>query len=484
MAWRHDARPSRCTIISCCLWLAATGCSSAGINAPPESTDGAPPSTDSGPPGSNCDGGAPCSPDPSNCEDITCGQGDVCSGGFCVSPLVDQDGDGFLAYDDCDDREPSVYPGVSISCESCRDDTCLEGYRVCSAGGTWTPCSAPDNHGCGDDQIHTEDCGKCGIATRNCADRLWADLGSCHGAGPCQLSAVEVRSCGVCRRQQRQCQADCQWDEWGDCLETSECEPTSVNQPCTTHCGTTGSRDCTTDCVWGTCQPPREADSESCQDGLDNDCDGATDCADSDCAVQQDACSCQTGDTRQSPCSNCGTVDEVCNAVGEWQEEGPCQGQGQGACNPGESQRQKCGYCQQRLAICTDSCTWGDWGNCEPHQPLAECTDPCGGARTLNHCWYLAAPGASCNETCTSHGGFDEATITVVGTASQGGGLTQCTQVMQALGKTNTTLETSRGDSLGLGCHVWRTDQYWVADPPFNPDHSASSAQPACGCWE
>lgn len=107
----------------------------------------------------------------------------------------------------------------------------------------------------------------------------------------------------------------------------------------------------------------------------------------------------------------------------------------------------------------------------------------CSGATALNLCWYLGAPQQSCDETCASHGGYDPRMTALVGTRSQGGSADNCRQVMTALGRSGPVLEGTRPDDIGVGCHVWGPDLWWLADAPdFTPSASGNPAEIACAC--
>jgi hypothetical protein len=112
-------------------------------------------------------------------------------------------------------------------------------------------------------------------------------------------------------------------------------------------------------------------------------------------------------------------------------------------------------------------------------------TTACDGRRVFGLCWYLGPTGANCNETCLRNGGFDTRTVDYVGTSNQGGSLNECTQILRALGVTETVGEGKRSDSLGLGCHLW-TDgaPWWLEDPSerFGPTEDFLGVRIACAC--
>ena len=67
---------------------------------------------------------------------------------------------------------------------------------------------------------------------------------------------------------------------------------------CTTSCGSTGSRTCSTSCTWGSCIPP----SESCN-GTDDDCDGVCDDGYACCRGTSGTCTASTGCPGTRTCS-------------------------------------------------------------------------------------------------------------------------------------------------------------------------------------
>ncbi|MDH5492473.1 MAG: MopE-related protein, partial [Myxococcales bacterium] len=178
-----------------------------------------------------CDDGTECTTD-------SCDPG---AAGLCVFLTRDVDGDGFgdatcpasggVPANDCDDSNPSIFPGAPDICNGVDDDcdgiaddgnTCAagstgmcftacgtEGSRTCSASCSWSICSAPAE---------------------------------------------------VCNGLDDDCNGAC--DDGFQC-----CQGGSV--PCMTSCGSTGVRVCDGACSLGACEPPLEL----CDNGLDDDCD-------------------------------------------------------------------------------------------------------------------------------------------------------------------------------------------------------------------
>ncbi len=189
-----------------------------------------------------------------------------CPGG--PEPVSDQDGDGFLANQDCDDSNPSVHPGAPEACNA-RDDDC-DGQED---EGLARPCAT-----------------ECGSGTETCSNGQWVHCTAlqpldCMNYEHCQVESMCVSTCPagpaeVCNGRDEDC--DGQKDE-------------GLARPCATECGS-GTETCSNgqwvhctapqplDCLDATtceiepvcaseCPPPP---AETC-DGLDNDCDGETD---------------------------------------------------------------------------------------------------------------------------------------------------------------------------------------------------------------
>lgn len=110
----------------------------------------------------------------------------------------------------------------------------------------------------------------------------------------------------------------------------------------------------------------------------------------------------------------------------------------------------------------------------------------CSGSSALELCWYLGRSGESCSEVCEAHGGFDDRSLSRVGTSWQGGSSDDCAVVLGALGLQGTVYAAARYDLRGLGCHRWDDRvAYWIASPAlarFGPEARAPLAEIACAC--
>src|SRR5688572_1192862 len=81
----------------------------------------------------------------------------------------------------------------------------------------------------------------------------------------------------------------------------------------------------------------------------------------------------------------------------------------------------------------------------------------CAGTLLDDVCWYLSAVNQSCNQTCSTRGGFDSASLAFIGTTQQGGSVEQCARVFDVLLGAGAVQAGTRTDA-GAGCHVFAND--------------------------
>ena len=105
----------------------------------------------------------------------------------------------------------------------------------------------------------------------------------------------------------------------------------------------------------------------------------------------------------------------------------------------------------------------------------------CAGSVFQGLCWYLGPRGESCDAACTTHGGVAAGAQAFVGTATQGGSLSECRQLLTLLGVTTAPFLGER-DDVGLGCHLYDADPYWLDAPDFTTDASVPESRIVCAC--
>lgn len=139
----------------------------------------------------------------------------------------------------------------------------------------------------------------------------------------------------------------------------------------------------------------------------------------------------------------------------------------------------------------TDPATDTDTTSDQPHGTEAldaasasdvACGD--GGVQYADHCWFLGSGGESCIEVCADRGGFDDATINIVGTPDQGGSWEACRDIIRLMGFDG---EVGAGyrveeEGGGVGCHLWDGELWWLYRPDLTPEARFSSASRICAC--
>ena len=263
----------------------------------------------------DCDGGCDdgfqcCQGTDGNCT-TTCGTtgsrtcSSSCTWGFCVPPSevcngIDDDCDG-----GCDDGYQCCRGAEGICTTGCG----TIGSRTCSSSCTWGSCMPPSEQCNGID----DDCDTiCDNGFGCCRGTAGSCTTTCDttGSRTCS-SACNWGSCvppgETCNGIDDDCDTICD-DGFGCCRGTSA--------SCTTSCGTTGQRVCSAACTWGSCVPP----AETCN-GIDDDCDGTCDNGWACCRGTSGSCTTSCGSTGTRTCSSsctwssCVAPVEVCNGV-------------------------------------------------------------------------------------------------------------------------------------------------------------------------
>jgi hypothetical protein len=286
--------------------------------------------------------------------------------------------------------------GATVSCTTSCGST---GTGICSAA-----CTVPGVSACA---IPAEACN----GRDDDCDTVTDDGFSCaSGANrPCTTSCGSTGSqtCGygcawgTCSPPAEVCNGsddDCD----GATDETFACSLGSSG-PCTTTCGSTGSRTCNASCAWGTCAPP----AETCN-GLDDDCDTvvdngfacirgatvscATTCGTTGSGTCTGTCAIPSGAACTPPMETCNGLDDDCDTATDETF----------ACVRGSS-----GFCTTSCATtgshtCSSSCAWG---SCNP--PTEICNgldDDCDTVIDETFACIRDATDVACTTACGSTG--------------------------------------------------------------------------------
>lgn len=105
--------------------------------------------------------------------------------------------------------------------------------------------------------------------------------------------------------------------------------------------------------------------------------------------------------------------------------------------------------------------------------------------------WYLSAAGASCDDTCKDHGGYNESTSTFAGSGANTGASTDQSlncriALFQLNGTSMTYIEKSYSCGAGLGCNLYNSTppSRWCYshDEATTASAKADGVKRACAC--
>lgn len=112
----------------------------------------------------------------------------------------------------------------------------------------------------------------------------------------------------------------------------------------------------------------------------------------------------------------------------------------------------------------------------------------CSGVLYSGICWYWATLGGSCTQACTDHGGPSSLAAGHVGTAAQGGSLSDCATILSLLGAAGPVQNVVSTSGVGCSRNTGTMGPgpgpglYWCTSPAFSETASLTGIQPACGC--
>jgi hypothetical protein len=182
-----------------------------------------------------------------------------------VTPAASDPCDGL--DNDCDGTADEGYACVKGTGQGCTTICGSWGYQTCSATCAWNTCAVP---------VET-----CNGKDDDCDTTIDEDFDCVQGTTGASCPTI----CGSTGK--RDCGSDCKWKSCvppaevcngkdDDCDlkidEDFDCVQGTTGASCPTSCGSTGKGDCGTDCKWKSCVPP----TETCN-LKDDDCDGQID---------------------------------------------------------------------------------------------------------------------------------------------------------------------------------------------------------------
>ena len=105
----------------------------------------------------------------------------------------------------------------------------------------------------------------------------------------------------------------------------------------------------------------------------------------------------------------------------------------------------------------------------------------CAGHVVGGSCWYLSVEERNCDDACSSHGGYDEATRTYAGSS---GTNANCDEVLDALGVAGSRTSTLAASFAAVGCFYLNLAdaRYRVQDRTTTSSATYMLGRRACAC--
>ncbi len=198
------------------------------------------------------------------------------------------------ADDDCDDQCDNAFACCRGDTEPCTSSCGTPGTAICSATCERSGCIPPDETCNGLDDDCDGDCDDgagmaCCSGEESSCTTSCGSTGSRTCSGSCTWNTCEPPA-ETCNGADDDCDDRC--DNGFDCCR-------GAAGTCTASCGSTGSRTCSGSCAWGSCQPP----AETCN-GADDDCDDQCDNGFACCRGAAGTCTTSCGSTGTRTCSS------------------------------------------------------------------------------------------------------------------------------------------------------------------------------------
>lgn len=149
-----------------------------------------------------------------------------------------------------------------------------------------------------------------------------------------------------------------------------------------------------------------------------------------------------------------------------------------------------CNYVANASGASSGTCAGGYSGACSfsctngaRAQVSNTCVSACGGTLVGGYCYYMGATGASCNATCSSHGGVNGATTNYSGHL---GSQANCVAVLAAFGYSSGTFYdlSCGGAAYQIGCYYNTYSPGARGRCTDGTSYSATDmwSKPACAC--